>query len=304
MRRMSEMLGTPWPETVAPSAVSGLVPPTDYPEPGAAWDMAVPVRTSLPGYEILGELGRGGMGVVYRARHVALNREVAVKMILAGTHAGEEEWRRFLAEAEAVAAIAHAGIVQIHDFGVRDGHPFCTLELCPGGSLAKKLAGAPLPPREAARVVEQVARGVQAAHDKGILHRDLKPGNILLDAAGQPKVADFGLARKLEGGNGLTQTGAVVGTPSYMPPEQALGKKDLGPAADVWALGAVLYECLTGRPPFLAATPYETIIQVVNDEPVPPRHLNAKDPRSDNLIKNSGDEGQYSNSTHRGTCWA
>jgi hypothetical protein len=262
------------------TASTETAPPADAPSPPAAPGGALPAGTDAapPGYEILGELGRGAMGVVYEARQLALNRTVAVKMILAGAHAGPEERRRFLAEAEAVAAIAHPGIVQIHEFGVRNGHSFCTLELCPGGPLAKKLAGAPLLPREAARVVEQVARGVQAAHDKGILHRDLKPGNILLDSAGRPKVADFGLARRLEGGGGLTQSGAVVGTPSYMPPEQALAKKDLGPEADVYALGAILYECLTGRPPFKAATAFDTILQVVNDEPVPPRQLNAAVP--------------------------
>jgi hypothetical protein len=175
--------------------------------------------------------------------------------------------------------LQHPGVVQIHEFGTHDGLPFCALEYCPGGTLAERLRGTPLPARDAARTVEQLARAVQAAHQKGIVHRDLKPGNVVLDASGQPKVSDFGLARWLEGGAGLTQTGAVIGTPSYMAPEQARGHKDIGPAADVYGLGAVLYECLTGRPPFRAATPYDTILQVVSDEPVAPRLLNAKVPR-------------------------
>jgi tetratricopeptide (TPR) repeat protein len=233
---------------------------------------------AVPGFEIEGELGRGGWGVVYRARQTHLNRTVALKMILAGGHAGAEERKRFLAEAKVIASIHHPGIVQIHEFGAHDGLPYFALEYCPGGSLSKKLGGAPLPPREAALVVEQVARAVQAAHDKGVIHRDLKPGNVLLDEGGAPRVTDFGLARRLEGAASLTQTGAVMGTPSYMSPEQARGKK-AGPAADVYSLGAILYECLTGRPPFLAATTHETLLQVVDDEPASVRQVNAKVPR-------------------------
>jgi formylglycine-generating enzyme required for sulfatase activity/tRNA A-37 threonylcarbamoyl transferase component Bud32 len=227
----------------------------------------------IPGYEILGELGRGGMGVVYKARHLRLNRVVALKMVLSGGHATAEECRRFLTEAEVIAAVKHPGIVQVFDFGTHDGLPFLSLELCPGGSLAGKLAGHPLPPRETAPLVEQIARAVQAAHHAGIVHRDLKPGNILLDERRQPRVTDFGLAKRTEISDGLTQTGAVVGTPSYLAPEQAQGKKDVGRTADVYSLGAILYECLTGRPPFRAATTYDTLLQVVHDEPVPPRQL-------------------------------
>jgi serine/threonine protein kinase len=193
----------------------------------------------MPGYEILEELGRGGMGVVYQARHLKLNRVVALKMVLAGGHAGPDDLARFLAEAEAVAALQHKHIVQLYEFGQHDGLPFFTLEFVPGGSLADKMNGTPLPPKEAARVVEQLARGVHYAHGKGIVHRDLKPANVLLTEDGTPKVTDFGLAKRLEVGTGLTASGAILGTPSYMAPEQAGGDgKRVGPAADVYALGA------------------------------------------------------------------
>jgi tRNA A-37 threonylcarbamoyl transferase component Bud32 len=229
------------------------------------------------GYEILGELGRGGMGVVYKARQVKLNRLVALKMIRSGGHAEVEERLRFLAEAEVIASLRHPGIVQIHDFGTHQCLPFFALEFCPGGSLAGKLEGTPLPPREAAALVEQVARAMQAAHERGIVHRDLKPANILLDESGAPRVTDFGLARRGEGG-GLTKTGTVMGTPSYMAPEQAQGKKAVGPPADVWALGAILYECLTGRPPFRGADSLEILGAVVHHEPARPSRLNPKAP--------------------------
>jgi serine/threonine protein kinase len=241
----------------------------------------IPLGAPLPqiaGYEILEELGRGGMGVVYKARQVRRNRVVALKMVLSGGHGTSEERVRFLAEAEAVAAVKHPGIVGVFDFGTSEGLPFFSMELCEGGSLAGTLAGGPLLPREAARLVEQVARAVQAAHEQGIVHRDLKPGNVLLDERGQPRVTDFGLAKRVECG-GLTATGAVLGTPSYMAPEQVRASKDVGSLADVHALGAILYDCLTGRPPFKAATTYDTLLQVVNDEPAPPRRLNPQVPR-------------------------
>jgi serine/threonine-protein kinase len=235
---------------------------------------------AIPGYEVLGELGRGGMGVVYRARQTRLNRLVALKMILAGSHAGEQDRRRFLREAEAVARLQHPNIVQIHEVGEADGHPFFSLELCPGGNLAGKLQGKPLPAREAARLVETLAWAVQAAHEAGLVHRDLKPANVLLAADGTPKITDFGLAKKLDGGAGLTASGAILGTPSYMAPEQAGNRtKAVGPAADVYALGAILYECLTGRPPFQAADALDTVLRVVSEEPAPPRRLNPACPR-------------------------
>jgi hypothetical protein len=219
------------------------------------------------------------MGVVYRARQAGLNRVVALKMILAGGHAGAEARDRFRAEAEAVAQLQHSGIVQIHEVGEHEGVPFFSLEFCPGGSLEKKLGGNPLPAREAAELVETLARAVHAAHEHQVVHRDLKPANVLLSAEGAPKITDFGLAKRLDVDSARTRSGAIVGTPSYMAPEQAGGKgKEVGPLADVYALGAILYECLTGRPPFKAATPLDTLLQVVADEPVPPSRLNPRIP--------------------------
>jgi WD40 repeat protein/tRNA A-37 threonylcarbamoyl transferase component Bud32 len=234
---------------------------------------------SLPGYEILGELGRGGMGVVYKARQTRLNRLVALKMILAGRHAGEADLARFRTEAEAIARLQHPHIVQVYEVGEYDGIPYFSLEFCGGGSLERRLDGTPLPPPEAAALLESLALAAHAAHQHDIVHRDLKPANILLSDEGEPKLTDFGLAKRLDA-QGQTQSGAVMGTPSYMAPEQADGKsKGLGPAADVYALGAILYECLTGRPPFKAATPLDTLMQVIHDEPVPPSRLQPTVPR-------------------------
>jgi serine/threonine protein kinase len=233
---------------------------------------------TVPGYSILGEVGRGGMGVVYKARQDSLNRVVALKTILAGGYAGAGELQRFRAEAEAIARLKHPHIVQIYEIGEQNGLPYFSLEFCPGGSLDKKLNGTPLPPREAAALVEVLARAMQAAHEKGVVHRDLKPGNVLLGEGGEPKITDFGLAKKLEE-SGQTHTGAVMGTPSYMAPEQAEGlSKEVGPAADVYALGAILYECLTSRPPFRGPTAMDTVLQVVSDDPVAPRQLRPRLP--------------------------
>jgi hypothetical protein len=263
--------------TLPPPAVSDTEAVTLAPPDAAA--PAVPVVPEPPGYEILGELGRGGMGVVYRARQKGLGRLVALKMVLVGGHASPEELARFRIEAEAIARLQHPDIVQIYEVGEHDGLPFFSLEFCPGGSLDKELAGTPLPPREAAALAERLARAVAAAHQQGIIHRDLKPANILLTADGQPKVSDFGLAKHVDSELGLTGTGAVLGTPSYMAPEQAEGKKLVGPAADVYSLGAILYELLTRRPPFQAGTPLDTLLQVVSQEPTPPRRLHPKVPR-------------------------
>jgi WD40 repeat protein len=241
-----------------------------------AGDAAVP--PVVPGYEVLDELGRGGVGVVYKARQLSLNRLVALKMVLAGSHAGLFDLVRFRAEAEAVAQLQHPNIVAVHEVGKAGGLPFLSLEYVAGGNLAQKLGGVPQLPLAAAALVEKLARAVHHAHAHGIVHRDLKPANVLLGADGTPKITDFGLAKRLDD-LGQTQTGAILGTPSYMSPEQAKGKKDVGPAADIYALGSILYEMLTGRPPFRAATPLDTVMQVIADEPVSPRRLQPKLPR-------------------------
>lgn len=240
-----------------------------------------PPLAEVPGYEIQAVLGRGGMGVVFKARHLRLKRIVALKMTLAGAFAGARERERFQREAELVAALGHPNVVQIHDVSEFQGKPFFTMEYLEGGSLSEKLAGAPLPVREAAAVLAPLAEAVHAAHSGGIVHRDLKPSNVLLSADGTPKISDFGLARRLGGEAGLTHTGACLGTPSYMAPEQARGLSDAaGPAADIYALGAILYEMLTGRPPFRAESAAETVDQLLNQEPVSPSQLNGSVPRA------------------------
>jgi serine/threonine-protein kinase len=239
-----------------------------------------PARCSVPGYEILEVLGRGGMGVVYKARQLRLNRLVALKMVLAGAHAAPQELARFHTEAEVVARLQHANIVQVYEIGDQEGRPFMALELVEG-NLARNLAGTPLPARQAAQWLETLARAVHHAHQHGIIHRDLKPANVLLSRDGTLKISDFGMAKIMQGpAPGQTQSGAILGTPSYMAPEQAAGQTRLiGPATDVYGLGAILYELLTGRQPFRAATTQETLDLVRRQEPVPPRRLQAKVPR-------------------------
>jgi tetratricopeptide (TPR) repeat protein len=266
---------------------------------------------SVPGYEVLAELGRGGMGVVYKARQLALHRLVALKMVRGGAEAEPAALARFRTEAEAVARLQHPNIVQIYEVGEVNGRPFCALEFVAGCGLNTYLAGTPQPPAAAAGLVEVLARAMAAAHECGIVHRDLKPSNVLLSfgrdrseiapaatlaeraplSEAVPKISDFGLAKLLPGSPGATapdeqtQSGAVLGTPSYMAPEQARGRsKDVGPAADVYALGAVLYECLTGRPPFKAESSWRTMQQVINEEPVPPARLQPRLPRDVDTI--------------------
>ena len=231
------------------------------------------------GYEILEELGRGTMGVVYKARQVQLSRVVALKTIIAGATASAGDRSRFRIEAEAIASVQHPNIIQVHEIVDANGYLFTALEYCAGGSLAQLLAGNPQPAEKAVRLVETLARAIDAAHQAGIIHRDLKPGNVLVTADGTLKVTDFGIAKRVND-PGLTATGAILGTPSYMAPEQASGRMSAtGPATDVYALGAILYECLTGRPPFKAPTAAETVLQVAQTEPVPPRRLQHGTPR-------------------------
>ena len=246
----------------------------------------------LPGFEIVRELGRGGMGVVYLAREVSLGRLVAVKMLLSGEFASAALRRRFRTEAESAARLRHPNIVTVHATGEQSGLPYLVMEYVEGDSLDRVLAGTPLDPPAAARLLLPLAEAVEHAHRAGVVHRDLKPANILLQVgSGQPAVgsedsasslpaahcslptamiADFGLART-SGGSGATVTGQILGTPSYMAPEQAACAREIGPAADIYSLGAILYECITGRPPFKAATPLETITQVTSREPAAPR---------------------------------
>jgi tetratricopeptide (TPR) repeat protein len=238
-----------------------------------------PMAPTVPGYDLLGELGRGGMGVVYRARQQALDREVALKMVLSGQFAGPHERERFRAEAVQLGRLLHPNIVQIYEVGEYDGRPYFAMEYVPGGSLAGLFDKKPLAPRPAAELVETLARAAHHAHEKGIVHRDLKPANILLAADGSPKITDFGLAK---GGGSVSDTAsyAVLGTPSYMAPEQAGGQsRDVGSAADVYSLGSILYEALTGRPPFRAATALDTMQLVTTTEPVPPSDLTVNLPR-------------------------
>jgi WD40 repeat protein/tetratricopeptide (TPR) repeat protein/predicted Ser/Thr protein kinase len=260
--------------------VGAIFPPSDA--LGGAGPAAPPIAElpRLPGYEVEAELGRGGVGVVYRARHLRLNRTVALKMLLAGAYATGSERQRFAREAELVAGLRHPNVVQIYDVGDLDGRPYFTMEYVEGGSLAEAIAGTPRPARQAAELVATLADAVAAAHCGGVVHRDLKPSNVLLTADGTPKITDFGLARRLEVGSTITQVGAPVGTPSYMAPEQARGgASGAGPATDVYSLGAVLYELLTGRPPFRAESSAETLYQVVTQDPVAPSRLNARVPR-------------------------
>jgi WD40 repeat protein/serine/threonine protein kinase len=296
----------PWSAAAAPEAAeTATLPPSK--RRGNDWNLETLApneapggtldRPGIPGYELLEEIGRGGMGVVYKARQVQLNRIVALKMILSGSHACADELARFRLEAQAIGRLQHPNIVQVHEVDDHQGTAYLSLEYVDGGTLSQKLGNKPQPPRSAAQLVMFLARAVHAAHQAGIVHRDLKPGNILLSTAAQeassevegqagslsygtPKITDFGLAKQIGEGSHLSVTGAVLGTPSYMSPEQAEGRThSIGPATDIYALGAILYEMLTGRPPFQAATPMEVICQVVSDEPVRPTHLAPRVPR-------------------------
>jgi eukaryotic-like serine/threonine-protein kinase len=238
----------------------------------------------VPGYDLLAEIGRGGMGVVYKARHLALGRDVALKMVLAGSQAGAVELVRFRQEAEAVAKLDHPNIVEVYEVGAYQGQSYLALEFIGGGDLARKSTGVPQPPRDAARLVETLAAAVQHAHVCGILHRDLKPANVLLTLDGVPKLADFGLARRIDGGGGLTATHAILGTPSFIAPEQAAGESKIGPAVDIYGLGAILYMLLTGQPPFLGENAIETLRRAIDDPPIPVSRLRPDCPRDLDVI--------------------
>ena len=269
LRLVEAEVGALFPETVSTSSGGGrpaAQPPAEFPR--------------LTGYDVQALLGHGGMGVVYKAWDLRLKRPVAFKMLLAGAYARPEERERFLREAEAAAGLRHPNIVAVYDVGDHEGRPYFTMEFVEGGSLAQQLGGKPLPVRRAATLVATLAGAVEVAHQGGIIHRDLKPADVLLTADGTPKVSDFGLARRLEGGAALTLSGSAVGTPSYMAPEQAQGKtRAIGPALDIYSLGAMLYELLTGQPPFRAETASEMVFLLVSQDPVPPSRLNAKVPR-------------------------
>jgi predicted Ser/Thr protein kinase len=260
----------PPPGDAAPAAELPTAAPVDGPPPAGGGF----VPTAVPGYQVVGVLGRGGMGVVYKAVQVGLNRPVALKMILTGQWASPAEVQRFRLEAEAVALLDHPHIVPVYEVGERDGLHYFSMKLVEGGSLAEHLPRLARDPRAAVRLLAAVARAVQYAHQRGVIHRDLKPANVLLDADDRPYVTDFGLAKRA-GGSDLTGTGTVVGTPCYMAPEQAAGRKDLTTAVDVYALGAILYEALTGRPPFRGETPLDTLRQVLEQEPERPRSVHA-----------------------------
>jgi len=247
---------------------------------------SIPLLKSFGDYEIIEETARGGMGVVYKARQLSLNRVVAVKMILSGALAGDSERRRFRTEAETAARLQHPNIVAIHEVGEHEGHPFFSMDFVEGQSLAEIARHQPLPATRAARYLKTIAEAVQFAHSRGVLHRDLKPSNILIDQNDQPRITDFGLAKQLDDHqqstlhHQLTITGEVLGSPNFMPPEQAMGcARDVSSTSDVYSLGAILYQLLTGRPPFMAVTLTQTLRMVVEAEPASPKLLNPSVPR-------------------------
>lgn len=241
--------------------------------------------TDLGDFELLEEIGRGGMGIVYRARQQTLQREVAVKLILRGAQASSSEQARFQTEIKSAAMLEHPHIVPIYDVGSVDGWQYFAMKLIHGETLEARMARGPMPGLEAAQLVEKIARAIQFAHDRGVIHRDLKPANILLDASGEPHISDFGLAKQLSGKASLTQSGAILGTPAYMAPEQAAGGRgEIGPASDVYSLGAILYALLTGRAPFQGTSPVDTVLMVLEQDPLLPRLLNPRMSRDLEMI--------------------
>lgn len=277
---LADVLGSHLSQSAATLDSSDSGSPPEHP----SW-AALPLPFRLGDYELVEEIGRGGMGVVYRARQISLQREVAVKMVLRGQLASAADLARFRAEAEAAARLDHPGIVPVYEVGESDGRPFFSMKYVSGRTLAQVLAEGPMPPREAARLLCDVCRAIDYAHRQGVLHRDLKPSNILIDEQGRPHVTDFGLAKQAADAASLTKTGAVLGTPAYMAPEQAAGNRgQVGPASDVYSLGTILYHMLTGRPPFQAASPVDTLLLVLEQDPPPPRLLNPKADRDLEMI--------------------
>jgi serine/threonine-protein kinase len=262
-----------WPPRSEPDAIASAASP-----PGPAYSLPT---GRFGDYELFEELGRGGMGVVTRAREIARDRMVALKRLSSGMASTPQDVERFRVESQAAGQLAHPHIVPVFQVGECDGQPYFTMQYIEGTTLARKLADGPMPAREAAQLLIPVCWAVQYAHDRGVLHRDLKPSNILIDRQGNPYVSDFGLAKRIDIDPTLTPSGAILGTPSYMPPEQAVtpgsGRRaPLAPAADVYSLGAILYHMLTGRPPFQAATPIETMLLALEHDPIPPRALNPR----------------------------
>ncbi len=265
---------------------SGTSPSASWPTTGTGMLPGVtPLPAAFGDYELLEEIGRGGMGVVYRAIQKSLGRTVAIKMLLRRDLATAADLSRFRSEAEAAAQLDHPGIVSIFEVGECDGHPFYSMQFVEGTTLAKRLRQGPLPAREAAALLAKVADAVQVAHTRGVLHRDLKPSNILIDGGGEPHVSDFGLAKRLEADESVTHTGAILGTPCYMSPEQAAGSRgDVGPTSDVWSLGAILYQMLTERPPFQASSPMDTLLAVLESDPPVPRSIDRQVDRDLEMI--------------------
>ena len=258
--------------------------PTIVPDPSAVDFSHAGTGDTFGDYELIDEIARGGMGVVYKARHRRLNRTVALKMILGGRFSSADDIQRFQMEAEAAARLDHSGIVSIYDIGEYEGQAYFAMKYVEGGSLADRMSELQSDPQAAARLIAAVARSVHHGHQRGVLHRDLKPANILLDDDGDPLVTDYGLAKSTGDESNITKTGAVVGTPSYMSPEQAAGHSNLSTATDVYSIGAILYELITGRPPHKEDTPMKTVMSVIHEVPPTPSSINRAADRDLELI--------------------